>query len=170
MEECLVINIDNEIKHKFENYLIDLEESENTIKQYLYSLKNFSNEIGNELNKINFRRYKELLLEKRKPKTVNVRIAGIIKFIKFYAEYDKDKRYENIIIKNIKMQNKTYLNNVLSSDEFREMYRCVEKKDKKYYCKETEETYAGAVLDKIGMPLKDLDGEYHAFQFHFTQV
>lgn len=43
-------------------------------------------------------------------------------------------------------------------------------KDKKYYCKETEETYAGAVLDKIGMPLKDLDGEYHAFQFHFTQV
>ena len=43
-------------------------------------------------------------------------------------------------------------------------------KDKKYYCKETEETYAGAVLDTIGMPLKDLDGEYHAFQFHFTQV
>ena len=27
---------------------------------------------------------------KRKPKTVNVRIAGIIKFIKFYSEYTKN--------------------------------------------------------------------------------
>lgn len=118
----LKIKISKELIKIFEQYLIDLEESENTIKQYKYSLKSFQDEVGSILDKKNFRKYKEQLLIKRKAKTVNVRIAAIIKFIKFYADYIKDKRYEEIIIKNVKMQNKTYLNNVISIDEFKKMY------------------------------------------------
>ena len=69
----------------------------------------------------------------KKPKTVNVRIAGIIKFIKFYGSYKKDKRYEEIIIKNVKMQNKTYLNNVISIEEFKKMYEYAKKNKKENY-------------------------------------
>ena len=144
------ITISNEILKIFNNYLIDLEESENTIKQYEYSLKNYTEEMGNLISKENLRKYKEILLRKRKPKTVNVRIAGIIKFIKFYANYKKDKRYEEIIIKNVKMQNKTYLNNVISVKEFREMYRYAKQnKKEKYYFIIKFMGYTGARISEV---------------------
>lgn len=37
-----------------------------------------------------------------------------------------------------------------------------------YYCRETQETYSGAVLKTIGIPVSSLSGEYQAFQFHLT--
>lgn len=144
------IQLNDEIEKTFKNYLIDIEESENTIKQYLYCLKSYKQEIGNILNKVNLRKYKEILLANKKPKTVNVRIAGIIKFIKFYANYKKDKRYEEIIIKNVKMQNKTYLNNVISVKEFREMYRYAKQnKKEKYYFIIKFMGYTGARISEV---------------------
>ncbi len=144
------IEITNELEDEFEKYLIDLEESINTIKQYQYSLKTYKKEIGNKLSKQNLKQYKDILLNKRKPKTVNVRIAGIIKFIKFYAEYKKDKRYEEIIIKNIKMQNKTYLNNVISLDEFKKMYEyCKDNNQEKYYYIIKFMGYTGARISEV---------------------
>lgn len=145
------IQLNDEIEMKFNDYLVDLEESENTIKQYQYSLKTYKSEIGSLLNKNNFKLYKEKLLIKRKPKTVNVRIAGIIKFIKFYADYKKDKRYEEIIIKNVKMQNKTYLNNVISLEEFKMMYEYARntKKREKYYYIIKFMGYTGARISEV---------------------
>lgn len=144
------IYITNELESEFEKYLIDLEESDNTIKQYQYSLKSYKKEIGNKINKQNLRQYKDILLSKRKPKTVNVRIAGIIKFIKFYAEYKKDKRYEEIIIKNIKMQNKTYLNNVITIEEFKKMYEYAKGNNKeKYYYIIKFMGYTGARISEV---------------------
>lgn len=144
------IILNNETEKKFEKFLIDCEESENTIKQYKYSLKTYKREIGQVLNKPNLKKYKEVLLSKRKPKTVNVRIAGIIKFIKFYADYKKDKRYEEIIIKNVKMQNKTYLNNVISLEEFKQMYDKVKNtKREKYYYLIKFMGYTGARISEV---------------------
>lgn len=144
------IILNNEIEKEFENFLIDCEESENTTKQYKYSLKTYKQEIGQVLNKSNLKKYKEILLSKRKPKTVNVRIAGIIKFIKFYADYKKDKRYEEIIIKNVKMQNKTYLNNVISLEEFKQMYEKVKNtKREKYYYLIKFMGYTGARISEV---------------------
>ena len=144
------IILNKEIEKEFENFLIDCEESENTIKQYKYSLKTYKREIGQVLNKSNLKKYKEVLLSKRKPKTVNVRIAGIIKFIKFYADYKKDKRYEEIIIKNVKMQNKTYLNNVISLEEFKQMYDKVKNtKREKYYYLIKFMGYTGARISEV---------------------
>ena len=37
-----------------------------------------------------------------------------------------------------------------------------------YYCRETQETYSGAVLKTISIPVSSLSGEYQAFQFHLT--
>lgn len=143
------IAITNEIEMNFKNYLIDLEESDNTIKQYLYCLKSYKEEIGDVLNKDRFRKYKEVLLMKRKPKTVNVRIAGIIKFIKFYANYKKDKRYEEIIIKNVKMQNKTFLNNVISIEEFKKICEYAKQNEKKYYFIIKFMGYTGARISEV---------------------
>ncbi len=143
------IVITNEIKMNFKDYLIDLEESDNTIKQYLYCLKNYKEEVGDVLNKDNLRKYKEILLTKRKPKTVNVRIAGVTKFIKFYSNLKKDKRYEEIIIKNVKMQNKTYLNNVISTEEFKMMYEYAKQNKKKYYFIIKFMGYTGARISEV---------------------
>lgn len=143
------IAITNEIEMNFKNYLIDLEESDNTIKQYLYCLKSYKEEIGDVLNKDRFRKYKEVLLMKRKPKTVNVRIAGIIKFIKFYANYKKDKRYEEIIIKNVKMQNKTFLNNIISIEEFKKICEYAKQNEKKYYFIIKFMGYTGARISEV---------------------
>lgn len=144
------ISLTDEIEKNFKDYLIDMEESENTIKQYLYCLISYKKEIGNILNKVNLRKYKEILLTNRKPKTVNVRIAGLIKFIKFYASYKKDKRYEEIIIKNVKMQNKTYLNNVISIEEFRKMYEYAKQdKKEKYYFIIKFMGYTGARISEV---------------------
>jgi len=156
------IELTNEIKNEFDNYLIDLEESDNTIKQYKYSLKTYENEVGKIINKQNLKKYKEILLSKRKPKTVNVRIAGIIKFIKFYADYKKDKRYEEIIIKNVKMQNKTYLNNVISLEEFKEMYEHAKNtKRERYYYIIKFMGYTGArISEVIKLDVKSVDNGY----------
>lgn len=143
------IVITNEIKMNFKDYLIDLEESDNTIKQYLYCLKNYKEEVGDVLNKDNLRKYKEILLTKRKPKTVNVRIAGLTKFIKFYANYKKDKRYEEIIIKNVKMQNKTFLNNIISIEEFKKICEYAKQNEKKYYFIIKFMGYTGARVSEV---------------------
>lgn len=150
MTDEIEIHITNELENKFEKYLSDLEESNNTIKQYQYSIKSYKKEIGDILNKQDLRQYKEILLTKRKPKTVNVRIAGIIKFIKFYADYKKDKRYEEIIIKNIKMQNTTYLNNVITIQEFKKMYEYAKDSNKeKYYYIIKFMGYTGARISEV---------------------
>jgi len=40
--------------------------------------------------------------------------------------------------------------------------------DKNYFCEELQKTFAGSVLNEIGIPLTEVEGEYHAFQYHFT--
>ena len=144
------IQLNDEVEQNFEKYLFEIEESENTVKQYKYSINSYKKEIGSALNKSNFIKYRQTLLLTKKPKTVNVRIAGLIKFIKFYAIYKNDKRYEEIIIKNVKMQNKTYLNNVISIEEFRRMYEYAKKtKNGKYYFIIKFMGYTGARISEV---------------------
>ena len=40
--------------------------------------------------------------------------------------------------------------------------------DKTYYCEELQQSFAGSVLGEIGIPLTEVEGEYHAFQYHFV--
>ena len=40
--------------------------------------------------------------------------------------------------------------------------------DKNYFCEELQKSFAGSVLNEIGIPLTEVEGEYHAFQYHFT--
>ena len=144
------IFLNDYILKQFEDYLIDTEESDNTIKQYKYCLKSYIQIAGEKLNKIKLKEYKEELIKTKSAKTVNVRIAGIIKFIKFYSKYENNKQFEDIIIKNIKLQNKTYLNNVISLDEFKKMYEYTKNtKNYKYYFILKFLGYTGARISEL---------------------
>ena len=57
------IFLNDYILKQFEDYLIDTEESDNTIKQYKYCLKSYIQIAGEKLNKIKFKEYKEELIK-----------------------------------------------------------------------------------------------------------
>lgn len=58
---------------EFNTFLINHNLSKNTIESYLYTINNFFS-IFTQINKSNLLEYKDFLINKYKPKTVNLRI------------------------------------------------------------------------------------------------
>ena len=108
---------------KFRHFLMQQNLSENTINSYVFTVENFFINYK-EINKKNLLAYKGMLVEKYKAKTVNLRIQGINKFLEFIKK-DKDK------LKFIKIQQKTYLENVISNADY-EFFKNQLKKDKNF--------------------------------------
>lgn len=83
--------------------------ADNTVKSYLYGttyfLKNY------ELRIEDFLEYKGYLLEHFKPKTVNLRIQGINKYLEFTHQ-------ENLKLNFIKIQQKSFLEDVISHADY----------------------------------------------------
>lgn len=94
---------------KFELHLRTQGLSENTIRSYVYGtdyfLKNY------ELSLEDLLEYKGYLLEHFKPKTVNLRIQGVNKYLEFV---DKEK----LKLSFIKIQQKTFLEDVISHADY----------------------------------------------------
>lgn len=111
------------ITNEFRQYLLRQNLSENTIKSYLFSIENFFTQY-NEMTKKNLLAYKGMLIEKYKAKTVNLRIQGINKYLEFLRR-DKDK------LKFIRIQQKTFLENVISNADYT-FFKNQLKKDKNY--------------------------------------
>lgn len=95
--------------NQFELHLRKQGLSENTIKSYLYGtnyfLKNY------ELKIEDFLEYKGYLLENFKPKTVNLRIQGINKYLEFIHKEDLKLNF-------IKIQQKSFLEDVISHADY----------------------------------------------------
>ena len=108
---------------KFRHFLMQQNLSENTINSYVFTVENFFINYG-EINKKNLLAYKGMLVEKYKAKTVNLRIQGINKYLEFIKK-DKDK------LKFVKIQQKSYLENVISNADY-EFFKNQLKKDKNY--------------------------------------
>lgn len=108
---------------EFKNYLLRQNLSENTINSYIYTVNNFFVNF-NDITKKNLLSYKGMLVEKYKPKTVNLRIQGINKYLEFLKK-DKEK------LKFIKIQQKTYLENVISDADYN-FFKNQLKKDANY--------------------------------------
>lgn len=106
---------------KFKHFLMQQNLSENTINSYVFTVESFFVNY-NEVTKKNLLAYKGMLVEKYKAKTVNLRIQGINKYLEFIKK-DKDK------LKFIKIQQKTYLENVISNADY-EFFKNQLKKDK----------------------------------------
>ena len=99
------MNIEN-----FETYLRQGNMAENTIAAYLYAVREYYSR-HKELNKRNLLVYKTYLIEKFKPKTVNLRIQAMNK----YLDYMNKSRLR---LKSVKVQQRSYLENVISNADY----------------------------------------------------
>ncbi len=99
--------------NEFETHLRKENLSENTIASYLMTIRLF-NEQYDEINKKNLLAFKGYLVETYKPKTVNLRIQAINKYLDFMK---KDK----LRLAPIKLQQKTFLENVISDADYKYM-------------------------------------------------
>ena len=86
---------------KFKKYLRNNNLSENTISSYEKTISMYFS-MYDEFTKKNLLGFKGYLLENYKPKTVNLRIQGINKYLEFLKK-------EKLRLSPIKLQQKTFL-------------------------------------------------------------
>ena len=94
----------------FETLLIQSNMSRNTIAAYLYAVKDFHLRYS-EVNKKNLLIYKTYLIENFKPKTVNLRIQALNKYLEYMCK-------PKLRLKSVKVQQRTYLENVISNADY----------------------------------------------------
>lgn len=95
----------------FEDYLKKENLAEHTVSVYLWTVDYFNNNYD-ALTKENLLAYKGYLLEYFKPKTVNLRIQAINKYLDF-------KGLNNLKLSAVKIQQKNFLENVVSNADYK---------------------------------------------------
>jgi len=98
------MNIDGFIK-----YLENQERAYNTIESYKYGVKQFF-EKYTEVSQETVLKYKKWLMDNFKPKTVNIRLSGIMGYCAFIGV--------DVKVKGIKVQKALSVENVITPDEF----------------------------------------------------
>lgn len=84
--------------------------SANTVTAYIYAVNDFKTKYR-VMNKKNLMLYKVELIEQFKPKTVNLRIQALNKYLEFVGK-------EHLKLKSVKVQQRTYLENVISQADY----------------------------------------------------
>lgn len=108
----------------FEEYLKKKNLSQNTIKSYLFTVKQYQSKYL-IINKKNLQVYKTFLVENYKIKTVNLRIQAINTYLKYLKK-------ENLRLPLLKLQQKNFLENVISEADYEYFKKCL-KNDKEMY-------------------------------------
>ena len=103
----------------FGDYLRKTNLSENTIEVYLWTVKYFE-EHYDEITKENLLAYKGYLMENFKPKTVNLRIQAMNKYLVYLGK-------ESLRIKAVKVQQKNFLENVISNADYKFLKKSLKK-------------------------------------------
>ena len=94
----------------FETALKESQMAENTVTAYLYAVNDFYRKYKS-LSKKNLLLYKTYLIEHFKPKTVNLRIQALNKFLEHIGK-------QKLRLKSVKVQQRTYLENVISQADY----------------------------------------------------
>ena len=113
------------MKEEFKTYLTDQNLSKNTITSYLYAIQQFEGKYD-KLSKQNLRDYKVYLIEHYKPQTVNLRIRAI----NCYLESIKKEQWK---LTSVKVQQKPFLENVISEADYLYFKNCLKKDDEMYW-------------------------------------
>ncbi len=108
----------------FEKKLLQTNLSKNTINSYCFTIMQYEKMYKGVFTKNNLLAYKGYLIENYKPKTVNLRLLAINKYLTF-------NHLDNLKLKMIKVQQKTFLENVISDREYTHLKNCL-KRDKRY--------------------------------------
>lgn len=106
---------------KFKSFLLQLNMAENTITAYIYAVKDFNSQYQ-ELTKENLLLYKMSLIETFKPKTVNLRIQALNKYLNLVHK-------PQLHLKSVKVQQRTYLENVISNADYTFLKNKLKKED-----------------------------------------
>lgn len=111
----------------FENYLWERELAPNTIKGYINHISKYFDRYD-EITKSNLIEWKRNLLESMKPKSVNHYITAMSEYLKFIGRPD-------LVLKKVKVQTQSAIENVISLEEFEKLLNCLKKdgKMKMYY-------------------------------------
>lgn len=108
---------------KFEEFLRQGNMAKNTIAAYLYAVREFGKR-HKELNKKNLLVYKTYLIETFKPKTVNLRIQAMNKYLDFVGK-------SRLRLKSVKVQQRSYLENVISNEDYTFLKNKLKREDNK---------------------------------------
>ena len=100
----------SESKLTFEEYLKKCDLSRNTISSYLWTV-DYYNSNYQSINRDSLSAYRCYLAENYKPKTVNARIQAINKYLEYLGR-------ERLKLKGIKLQQKSFLENVISNADY----------------------------------------------------
>ncbi len=111
---------------KFESFLRRSDLARNTVNSYVWTVRYFEKTYG-QFNKKNLLAYKGYLVEHFKPQTVNLRLQGINKYLEF-TKHDKLK------MKFVKVQQKNFLENVISNADYRFLKSSLLKDGYKDWC------------------------------------
>ena len=103
----------------FERVLRQGNYAENTVTAYMYAVRDYYSRYP-RVDKINLLEYRELLIESRSPKTVNLRLQGLNKYLSVIGK-------KELQLKFVKVQEETFLENVISSEEYRFLKNCLSK-------------------------------------------
>ena len=111
----------------FQNYLIENNLSKNTIASYLFTTTQFGKKYDlDQITKKDLLSYKLYLIENYRPQTVNLRIRAI----NCYLEYIQK---EKLKLTTVKVQSKSYLENVISEADYEYLKKKLKKDDLFWY-------------------------------------
>lgn len=126
----------------FEDNLIERGLSANTRIAYLYAAKQFD-EMFNEVNDANLDVYKTYLQDNYSAKTINMRINGMNAYLDYLGETDKRLR-------SVKIQQKPFLENVISKEEYEQFASYLESlDDRRWYFSVRLMTCTGARISEL---------------------
>ena len=95
---------------KFKEYLVQGNMAKNTIDAYVYAVNAFFAQ-HNVMNKKNLLAHKSYLIDTFKPKTVNLRIQALNKYLDFVGK-------KRLRLKSVKVQQRSFLENVISNADY----------------------------------------------------
>jgi integrase len=101
----------------FEKYLKGTNLAENTVNAYLFALRQY-NEQWDGISKKNLRDYKVFLIERYKPKTVNLRLRAVNCYLESIGK-------GNLKMQFVKVQQKAFLENVISEADYEYFKNCL---------------------------------------------
>ena len=96
--------------HEYKRYLQSSRLAANTIESYVWTVEHFLNNYD-DISENTLLEYKGYLMEKFSPKTVNLRIQGINKYLVFTGK-------QALQLKAVKIQQKNFLENVISNEDY----------------------------------------------------
>ena len=110
----------------FKAYLINQNLAINTVNAYLIAVKNYFS-CFSEISKTNLLVWKAKIIEKFKAKTVNLKIQAINNYLVFIGK-------SNLRIKSVKVQQRLFLENIISDSDYQFLKKKLKKeKNKQWY-------------------------------------